>query len=36
MTPYYKMLYTCGVLNNDKEKQTEFIIAYTKELFWVL
>ena len=36
MIPHYKMLYVQSVLNNDHIKQAEFIIAYTKELFWVM
>ena len=36
MLPHYRMLYHLGVLNNDRIKQAEFIIAYTKEIFWVM
>ena len=36
MLPHYRQLYMYSILNNDKIKQTEFIMAYIKELFWVL
>jgi hypothetical protein len=36
MHPYYQQLYMEGLMQNDKSKQAEFIIQYSKDLFWVL
>lgn len=36
MHTYYQQLYMEGIMQNDKAKQSEFIIQYSKDLFWVL
>lgn len=36
MHPYYQQLYVEGIMNNDKAKQAEFIVQYSKDLFWIL
>ena len=35
MHPSSRELYADSIEKNDKSKQAEFMVSYTKELFWV-